>query len=112
MCPRCFEQNGRAIRIDREVGKGISGGPVMRRLSRSMYDEFDVCAVSGEDTVNCRRVAYIQIVMRVAPQLLFQFVRHPLCGSGRAKEYFAHTIVDSDHIKPERCEISSSFRSN
>ena len=106
---RGFEQDGRAVGVDREVDGRIGGGPVVRRLSGSVNDKRNVVAVAREDFGDNAVIANVDVVMDVAGDLAAQTIADPVGGSFGTEKIGAHAIIYADDVEAESGEIEDGF---
>ena len=77
-----FQQVQRSGRVHAEVDVRIGGGPVVRRLSRGVDDEFQPLRVLREDPVDRVRVADVRLEPAEVIRVLLDQLPRPLCGRG------------------------------
>ena len=111
--PRGLQQVQGAVGVDREVGVGIGGGPVVRRLSRGVHDEFDVGPVLREQVVDEVGVADVAVDVNVAvAQVGLELALLPAGRGLGAEELLAHVVVDADDGHAGTGEVAAGLRSD
>ena len=77
----CFQQNQRAVGIDREIGMGFAGCPIVGGLGSGVDDQVDIRGVFPEQVLDRLPIADVQVVMAVAiAVLILEQVAIPLGG--------------------------------
>jgi hypothetical protein len=112
MTPGGLEEIERAERVDGEIGVGIVGRPVVRRLGRRVDHRSDCRAVLGEQRFD--RVAVADVVRQVAIGRQLGLEARPVrCGARLgAEEVAAHVVVDADDIPALAAKKPRGLRSN
>ena len=91
-----FQQIERSVGVDAEVDLRLRRCPVMRRLRGGVNDDSDVGVEFGEDLIDERLIADVDIEVLVVCDCRFE-IRTTLLGrSVFTEEVLAHVVVDAD----------------
>ena len=99
MTARCVEQVERAVGVDGEVGLGIRGGPIVRRLCGSVDHDLERASDLAEDAFDRPLVPDIDLYR---PERVPKRAGETLRGlSGRSvgtKEPGPHVVLEADDV--------------